>query len=405
MNRGIYHLEDHDPSLYKNYSGCGNTVNCNHPLVARFIIRSLEYWVREFHVDGFRFDLASILARGEDGAPMYHAPVVWNIEFSDTLVHTRLIAEAWDAGGLYQVGGFPGFRWAEWNGRYRDLVRQYVKGDPGMIAELATRLTGSSDLYQSSGRLPTNSVNFITCHDGFTLFDMVSYNEKHNQANGEDNRDGDSNNHSWNCGAEGVSDDPEVNRLRQKQVKNFMAVLMLSQGVPMILAGDEVLHSQQGNNNCYCQDNELSWFDWSLLEKHQEMFSFTRGMIRLRKRHPCLMQPKFLSGQQAAGSEMPDISWHGLELNKPQWHDPSSRVLACTLSRVEVEEEDLHIIFNMSIDNLTMELPELKERTWHLAVDTARSISLDIIEPEQQQAIRENSIQVCSRSVVVCESR
>ena len=405
MNRGVYHLEDHDPSLYKNYSGCGNTVNCNHPLVARFIIRSLEYWVREFHVDGFRFDLASILARGEDGAPMYHAPVVWNIEFSDTLVHTRLIAEAWDAGGLYQVGGFPGFRWAEWNGRYRDLVRQYVKGDPGMIAELATRLTGSSDLYQSSGRLPTNSVNFITCHDGFTLFDMVSYNEKHNQANGEDNRDGDSNNHSWNCGAEGASDDPEVNGLRQKQVKNFMAVLMLSQGVPMILAGDEVLRSQQGNNNCYCQDNELSWFDWSLLEKNQEMFNFTRGMIRLRKRHPCLMQSKFLSGQQAADSEMPDISWHGLELNKPSWQDPASRVLACTLSRVEPEEEDLHIIFNMSEDNLTMELPKLKERTWRLAVDTACSISLDIIEPEQQQAIRENSIQVCSRSVVVCESR
>ena len=405
MNRGFYHLEDHDPSQYKNYSGCGNTVNCNHPLVARFIIRSLEYWVREFHVDGFRFDLASILARGEDGAPMYHAPVVWNIEFSDTLVHTRLIAEAWDAGGLYQVGGFPGFRWAEWNGRYRDLVRQYVKGDPGLISEFATRLTGSSDLYQSSGRLPTNSVNFITCHDGFTLYDLVSYNEKHNQANGEDNRDGDNQNHSRNYGSEGATDDPAVNARRLKQVKNFMAVLMLSQGVPMILAGDEVLRSQQGNNNCYCQDNELSWFDWRLLEKNREMFSFTRGMIRLRKRHPCLMHPKFLSGHQAAGSEMEDISWHGRELNKPLWQDPASRVLACTLSKVEPEEEDLHIMFNMSEDNLTMELPELKNRTWHLAVDTACSISFDIIEPEQQQAIRENTIQVCSHSVVVCESR
>ncbi len=405
MNRGFYHLEDHDPSQYKNYSGCGNTVNCNHPLVARFIIRSLEYWVREFHVDGFRFDLASIMSRGEDGAPMYHAPVVWNIEFSDTLVHTRLIAEAWDAGGLYQVGGFPGFRWAEWNGRYRDLVRQYVKGDPGLISEFATRLTGSSDLYQSSGRLPTNSVNFITCHDGFTLYDLVSYNEKHNQANGEDNRDGDNQNHSRNYGSEGATDDPAVNARRLKQVKNFMAVLMLSQGVPMILAGDEVLRSQQGNNNCYCQDNELSWFDWRLLEKNREMFSFTRGMIRLRKRHPCLMHPKFLSGHQAAGSEMEDISWHGRELNKPLWQDPASRVLACTLSKVEPEEEDLHIMFNMSEDNLTMELPELKNRTWHLAVDTACSISFDIIEPEQQQAIRENTIQVCSHSVVVCESR
>lgn len=405
MNRGFYHLEDHDPKLYKNYSGCGNTVNCNHPLVARFIIRSLEYWVKEFHVDGFRFDLASILARGEDGAPMYHAPVVWNIELSDILAHTRLIAEAWDAGGLYQVGGFPGFRWAEWNGRYRDLIRQFIKGDPGMVPELATRLTGSSDLYQSSGRLPINSVNFITCHDGFTLYDLVSYNEKHNQANGEDNRDGDSNNHSWNCGEEGATDDPAVNAFRLKQAKNFMAVLMLSQGVPMILAGDEVLRSQQGNNNCYCQDNDLSWFDWNLQEKNQEMFCFTKGMIQLRKRHPCLMQRQYLSGAMNDISNLQDIAWHGLQLNEPEWTDSSSRVLACTLSRVEPEEEDLHIIFNMSQNDLFMELPKLPEDAWHLAVDTARSIEKDIVEAEQQQPINTKTIKVCSHSVVMCESR
>ncbi len=405
MNRGFYHLEEHDPRLYKNYSGCGNTVNCNHPLVGRFIIESLEYWVREFHVDGFRFDLASILARGEDGAPMYHAPVVWNIEFSNILANTRLFAEAWDAGGLYLVGDFPGFRWAEWNGRYRDLVRQFIKGDPGKVAELATRLTGSSDLYQSSGRFTTNSVNFITCHDGFTLYDLVSYNEKHNQANGEDNRDGDNQNHSRNYGVEGATDDPDVNALRLKQVKNFMAVLMLSQGVPMILAGDEVLRSQRGNNNCYCQDNALSWFDWNLLEKNQEMFYFTKGMIQLRKRHPCLMQRQYLSGAITDIAKMQDIAWHGLKLNKPQWSDLSSRVLACTLSRVESEEEDLHIMFNMSEDSLSMELPVLEERTWHLAVDTARSMSLDIINPKQQQATKENCIQVCSHSVIVCESR
>lgn len=267
MNSGFYHLEDENRRHYKNYSGCGNTVNCNHPLVSHFIVESLEYWVKEYHVDGFRFDLASILSRGEDGAPMYHAPVVWGIEFSNVLSHTRLFAEAWDAGGLYQVGSFPGFRWAEWNGRYRDLIRQFIKGDTGMVAELATRLTGSSDLYQGSGRLPVNSVNFITCHDGFTLADMVSYNEKHNDANGEDNLDGDNQNHSRNYGVEGVTDDPAINALRQKQVKNFMAVLMLSQGVPMILAGDEVLRSQQGNNNGYSQNNALSWFDWNLLEK------------------------------------------------------------------------------------------------------------------------------------------
>jgi glycogen operon protein len=274
-----------------------------------------------------------------------------------------------------------------------------------MIPELATRLTGSSDLYQVSGRQPVNSINFISCHDGFTLYDLVSFYEKHNQANGEDNRDGDNNNYSWNYGVEGVSDDPAVNALRLKQVKNFMAVLMLSQGVPMILAGDEILRSQQGNNNCYCQDNELSWFDWNLLEKNQEMFCFTKGIIQLRKRHPSLMQRQYLSGAMNEVSKLPDIAWHGLQLDNPQWEDTSSRILACTLSRLSPEEEDLHIIFNMSEDELSMELPKLKDRSWHLAVDTARCISQDIIEPEQQQVIKENSIQVCSHSIVVCESR
>ncbi len=405
MNRGFYHLEDHDPSLYKNYSGCGNTVNCNHPLVAHFIIQALEYWVKEFHVDGFRFDLASILSRGEDGAPMYHAPVVWNIEFSDILSHTRLIAEAWDAGGLYQVGGFPGFRWAEWNGRYRDLVRQYIKGDPGLVPELATRLTGSSDLYQSSGRRPINSVNFITCHDGFTLYDLVSYNEKHNEANGEGNRDGDNQNHSRNYGAEGITNDPAVNSRRLKQVKNFMAILMLSQGVPMILAGDEILRTQQGNNNCYCQDNVLSWFNWELLEKHQEMFCFTKGMISLRKRHPCLMQKQFLTGRQSDTGPTADITWHGVDLENPRWEDSESRVLAFTLRHVEPEEEDLHIMINMSQEDLSMELPTLSEENWHLAVDTAGSIKNDIIETPQQQIITAQTIQVSSNSIIVCESR
>ena len=371
MNRGFYHLEDHDPTLYKNYSGCGNTVNCNHPLVARFIVESLEYWVKKYHVDGFRFDLASILSRGEDGGPMYHAPVVWNIEFSNVLSHTRLIAEAWDAGGLYQVGGFPGFRWAEWNGRYRDLVRQYVKGDPGLVPELATRLTGSSDLYQSSGRHPTNSVNFISCHDGFTLYDMVCYNEKHNEANGEGNRDGDNQNHSRNYGAEGPTDDLAIIALRQQQVKNFMAILLLSQGVPMILAGDELLRSQLGNNNCYCQDNELSWLDWRLLEENKEMFCFTKGMISLRKRHANLMQKRFLQGIQREDATMADISWHGALLGDPRWDDSESRVLACTLARVNPEEEDLHIMLNMSAETISMALPELPGRRWHLAVDTA----------------------------------
>jgi glycogen operon protein len=260
-------------------------------------------------------------------------------------------------------------------------------------------------LYKSSGRLPINSVNFITCHDGFTLYDLVSYNEKHNEANGERNRDGDNHNHSRNYGAEGVTDDPAVNTLRRQQVKNFMAILLLSQGVPMILAGDELLRTQQGNNNCYCQDNELSWFDWNLLEENQEMFCFTKGMIKLRKRHPCLMQRHFMSGARNDISNLPDISWHGLQLNKPQWGDQSSRVLACTLGRVAPEEEDLHLILNMSDESLSMELPKLKGRSWHLAVDTARLIYSDVIKPDQQKEIKEESLKVSSHSIVVCESR
>jgi len=405
MNRAFYHLEKTDLSKYRNFSGCGNTVNCNHPLVARFILESLEYWVREFHVDGFRFDLASILARGEDGNPMYHAPVVWNIEFSDILAHTRLIAEAWDAGGLYQVGGFPGYRWAEWNGRYRDVVRRFVRGDKGLIAEFATRLTGSSDLYQAQGRLPTNSINFVTCHDGFTLYDLVSYNEKHNQANGENNRDGEDHNYSWNCGIEGKTDNPEILALRLRLAKNFIAILMLSQGVPMLPAGDEVLRSQQGNNNCYCQDNELSWFDWTLPKKNREMYRFTRQMIGFRKRHPLLMRNRFFTGKTVKISGMPDICWHGKRLHKPQWNDPETQVLACTISRVEPEEEDLHLIFNMSEKKMRMYLPKIKHRQWYRCINTSQKTPDDIIEKKRQRAIQAQTIRINSRSVVVLESR
>ncbi len=405
MNRAFYHLEEDDLRQYKNFSGCGNTVNCNHPLVTRFIVESLEYWVREFHVDGFRFDLASIMARGEDGHPMYHAPVVWNIEFSDILAHTRLIAEAWDAGGLYQIGGFPGYRWAEWNGRYRDLVRQFVRGDKGLIAEFATRLTGSSDLYQSSGRLPTNSINYITCHDGFTLYDLVSYSTKHNLANGENNRDGENHNYSFNCGVEGETDDPEILALRLRLVKNFIAILLLSRGVPMLCMGDEALRTQQGNNNCYCQNNFLSWFDWTLPERNWEVFRFTREMIGLRKRHPALRRNRFLTGKVLPISGMPDIAWHGKKLHQPQWNNPEAQVLACTLSRVEADEEDLHLIFNMSPESLCLYLPKPANRTWHLSVDTAAATPGDIIEHRLQEPVQKKTMRVAPRSVVVLESR
>jgi len=220
-NETFYHLDPDDHSIYRDYTGCGNTLNCNHPMVAKFILECLEYWVREMHVDGFRFDLASVLSRGEEGKPLYHAPVLWNIEFSNVLSETRVITEAWDAGGLYQVGDFPGFRWGEWNGRYRDVMRRFVRGDPGLAGEVATRVAGSADLYADDGRLPGNSINFVTCHDGFTLYDLVSYNEKHNEANGEENRDGNSNVLSWNCGVEGETDDPHIQALRQRQARNF----------------------------------------------------------------------------------------------------------------------------------------------------------------------------------------
>ena len=244
--------------------GCGNTFNCNHPIAEKLIIDCLRHWVRDTHVDGFRFDEGSILSRGEDGRPLDHPPVVWQIELDEELADSKLIAEAWDAAGLYQIGHFPGDRWAEWNGRFRDDLRRFVKGDPGLVGAVASRLAGSADLYQDDGELPVNSINFITCHDGFTLNDLVSYNAKHNEANGEDNRDGINDNQSWNCGVEGEAADASIEALRERQIRNFVTLLLLSRGVPMILAGDEIRRTQMGNNNAYCQDNEISWMDWTL---------------------------------------------------------------------------------------------------------------------------------------------
>jgi isoamylase len=369
-NSVFYHLDEQDKSVYRDYTGCGNTVNCNHPMVSMFIISCLEYWVREMHVDGFRFDLASALARGEDGEPLHDSPVLWGIELSDQLAPTRLIAEAWDAAGLYQVGSFPGYRWAEWNGRYRDVVRRFVRGDKDIIRELATRISGSSDFYQPQQRLPINSINFITCHDGFTLYDLFSYNEKHNHANGEENRDGHNDNLSFNCGVEGDTDDEDVLTLRKQLARNAMAILLLSQGVPMLRAGDEVLSTQRGNNNSYCQDNELSWFDWTLTDKNADMLDFVRQLIALRKRHPSLMRRRFLSGEVISGRDVPDIAWHGVTLGTPLWGETESRVLVFTLAAVEEDEADLHVILNMSDSAKEMEMPELAGHQWHLVIDT-----------------------------------
>ncbi len=402
-NSVFYHLDREDKRVYLDFTGCGNTVNCNHPLVSMFIIGCLEYWVRDMHVDGFRFDLASALARGEDGQPLYNAPVLWGIELSDQLARTRLIAEAWDAAGLYQVGSFPGYRWAEWNGRYRDVIRRFLRGDKGLIGELATRLGGSSDLYKPQGRLPINSVNYVTCHDGFTLNDLVSYNEKHNQANGEDNLDGSNDNLSCNYGVEGETEDPAVLRLRRRQAKNAIALLLLSQGVPMLLAGDEVLRTQRGNNNGYCQANELSWFDWTLTRQNADMLRFVRCMIALRRRHPILMRRRFLTGEPVGERGIPDLSWHGARLDAPPWDDPEAQVLAFTLAATAEGEADLHVLLNMSEASVEMELPDIPGRTWQRALDTWLPSPTDILPPEDQTPFRGGSYPVQARTVVVFE--
>ncbi|MDR2133946.1 MAG: glycogen debranching protein GlgX, partial [Treponema sp.] len=309
LDNQIYYILNDNRRYYQNYSGCGNTVNCNHPVVRAFIMDCLRYWVIEMHVDGFRFDLGSILGRDQKGRLMENPPMLEQIAEEPVLSNTKIIAEAWDAGGAYQVGWFPGGRWAEWNDRFRDDVRRYWRGDPHETRHLATRLSGSSDLYLRDGRKPFHSINFVTSHDGFTLHDLVSYNRKHNEENGERNRDGGDNNNSYNYGEEGPVLDPIILRVRERQLKNFIATMMVSLGTPMILGGDEIARTQRGNNNAYCQDNEISWYDWSLLEKNKNLFRFAREMIAFRRRHPGFMRPEFYTGRDGNYNAIPDISW------------------------------------------------------------------------------------------------
>jgi isoamylase len=399
-NRTYYHLVPFDQQYYMDYTGCGNTVNCNHPMVDKFIVECLEFWVKEMHVDGFRFDEGSILARDQSGNPMAQPPVIWHIETSGILADSKLIAEAWDAAGLYQIGYFPGYRCAEWNGIFRDDIRGFVKGDPGLVGSVAMRLAGSADLYEDSGHLPINSINFITCHDGFTLNDLVSYNYKHNQANGENSRDGIDDNLSWNCGVEGETDDPQIENLRKRQIKNFAAILLLSQGVPMITAGDEVRRTQKGNNNGYCQDNEISWFDWELVEKNSEIFRFFKLMIAFRKRYGSLCRRGFFNGEVNERG-LADISWHGTKVFQPGWDDPNARAFSCTLGGFD-GAVDIHLIFNMHWEALDFEIPQIEGgRNWYKVVDTAEPSPTDILDPCQEVMISGNSYSVKDRSVVV----
>jgi len=381
-NHAYYRLLPEDPRLYLDFTGTGNTFNLLHPRTLQLVMDSLRYWVNEMHVDGFRFDLAVTLARDQNGVNKLHA--FFEIIHQDPVIsQVKLIAEPWDVGeGGYQVGNFP-VLWAEWNGKYRDEVRRFWKGDEGRIGELAYRLTGSPDLYQTTGRRPYASINFITAHDGFTLNDLVSYNEKHNEANGEDNNDGDNNNHSWNCGAEGPTDDPKIQTLRARQRRNFLTTLFLSQGVPMLCAGDEWGRTQNGNNNAYCQDNEISWLSWEHDEKQNALFEFTKKLIRLRREHPVFRRPKFFQGRRIRGSEIRDVMWFnegGNEMSDEEWASPLVRCLEVLLSGdtldvlnfqgEPIRDETFLLLINAHYKPIPFVLPGEEHVEWELVIDT-----------------------------------
>jgi isoamylase len=400
LDNSAYYVLQPDPSRYANYSGTGNTLNASHPIVRRLIIDSLRYWVEHMHVDGFRFDLASILARDSSGHVLSNPPVLWDIESDPALAGTKMIAEAWDAAGLYQVGSFVGDSWKEWNGLFRDDVRSFFRGDNASLKHFADRFVGSHGIYGHEKREAEQSVNFVTCHDGFTLNDLVSYNEKHNEANGENNGDGSEDNRSWNCGIEGPTEDPEIEKLRNRQIKNFVAVTLLSLGLPMILMGDEIRRTQRGNNNAYCQDNDSNWFDWSLLNKHADLHRFVKLLIaRRRSRDVNAERGRMpLTELIARGIK----GWHGVKLNEPDWSDQSHSV---ALS-IELKSEGIvaHLIFNAYWEPLEFELPLLTHcdaHPWHRWVDTFLDSPDDIVEWQTAPMVVAPAYRVGERSVVV----
>jgi glycogen operon protein len=398
LDNGIYYILEQDRAYYSNYTGCGNTLNANNPIVRRMIVDSLRYWVEEMHVDGFRFDLASILTRDASGHVLANPPVLWDIESDPMLAGTKMIAEAWDAAGLYQVGGFVGDSWKEWNGRFRDDVRSFFRGEEGSVARFADRWLGSPEIYGHEEREPEQSVNFVTCHDGFTLNDLVSYDRKHNEANGENNRDGADDNRSWNCGAEGPTGDPEVERLRNRQVKNFLTVTILSLGVPMILMGDEVRHTQAGNNNAYCQDNEISWFDWTLLAKHADVHRFVTLLNARRLLRDEEHEHRRLSLNQIL--RQAKIAWHGVKLNQPDW-SASSRSVAFS-AEIRKEKLIIHLMLNAYWEALDFELPPLGNgNPWRRWIDTALESPKDIVEWQSSPSISGSSYRAEPRSVIV----
>ena len=388
-----YYILQKDKSLYADYTGCGNTLNANQPIVRRMIQDSLRYWVTRMHVDGFRFDLAAILSRDESGSPLPNPPVLWDIESDPLLARTKLIAEAWDAAGLYQVGAFIGDSWHEWNGRFRDDVRHFVRGDRGTVLCLVQRLLGSPDIYGHKEREPEQSINFVTCHDGFTLNDLVSYNDKHNEANGENNHDGMPDNLSWNCGVEGPTDDPSIEELRNRQCKNFLTLTFLAVGAPMLLMGDEVRRTQRGNNNAYCQDNETSWFDWRLIERHADIHRFVTLLIQARLRDPQLSLKQLLLRIQ--------IEWHGVTLHQPDWGEHSHSIAFTVF--VALTGFLIHGMLNAYWEPLIFQLPPAADGRdpWRRWIDTALPSPHDICRWDEAELVTRPTYVVQPRSVTL----
>jgi glycogen operon protein len=396
LDNRAYYLLERDWAHYANFSGCGNTLKPHHPVVRRLILDSLRYWVSEMHVDGFRFDLASILSRDETGQPLKSPPIVWEIESDPRLCGVKLIAEAWDAAGLYQVGQWVGDAWKEWNGRFRDDVRSFLRGDPGVVGRFADRLFGSPDLYGADHLDPEQSVNFVTCHDGFTLSDLVSYEQKHNLANGEENRDGSDDNRAWNCGVEGPSEDPAVEALRMRQVKNFLAVTLLSSGVPMIAMGDEARRTQRGNNNAYCQDGELTWLDWTLVERHAGLRRFVRKLLELRFSFDPAAESEGRS--LAEFLEQARIEWHGVRAGAPDWGPDSRSIAVCFAARGRGSR--IYMAFNAFWEPLQVELPESRSG-WRRMIDTALPAPEDAPGLGKAPEVAGPTVRVEARSMVV----
>ena len=407
FENSVYYILEEDKRFYKNFSGCGNTVNCNHPVVRTYIIDCLRYWVSEMHVDGFRFDLGSILGRDTRGNLMENPPMLERIAEDPLLRNTKIIAEAWDGGGAYQVGCFPGGRWAEWNDRFRDDIRRFWRGDVSFAGAAATRLTGSSDLYFHGGRKPFHSINFLTSHDGFTLHDLVSYSRKYNEANGERNKDGSDNNYSCNCGYEGESTDPTVERLRRQRIKNMLLTLLLSQGTPMLLGGDEFRRTQKGNNNAYCQDNETSWFDWDLKNTHADIFGFVKKAVAFRLRHPAFRRPEFFSGQDLSANDIPDICWFDEHAKAFNW-EKQEYFLACFLDGSkddifhEHDDNDFYLMCNAGKDFVNAKIPAASPgKKWYRCIDTSIPSPGDFLDEKDAIAFTTLEYPLAGETMVV----